>query len=233
MILAIATMTKNQGGRLKEWINYHVKLGFNKFIIYLDNCTDNSYEILSNITEVDIIIHKTSDLDVSHQDSDWISRSHRMYNHTLRNYSHCDWIGFIEVDEFIFPQKEDVNVVEFLSNINSDCLYINSWDFKGPFDEEQPILCQSNLVWSDDQRFNSSYRYRGKSIINPKKFSYCVDAHHFSYIDRVSDEFKQNRDNILQIFYGNEVCIDDMLLRIYHFRNHTPNDMNDYIKIKI
>jgi hypothetical protein len=33
---------KNQLGRLKEWVLYHNKFGIDRFIIFLDNCSDNS-----------------------------------------------------------------------------------------------------------------------------------------------------------------------------------------------
>ncbi len=231
MKYAISTMCKNQGNRLVEWVNYHHNLGFNKFIIYLDNCDDNSYEILKSLNTIDISIYETKDIDINYKNPDWISRSHKMYNHCLKKYNNCEWICFIEVDEFIYPQKKDINVTDFLNNLNSDCLYINSWDFKGPFDENKPILNQSNLIWSDSQRFNSIYKYRGKSIIKPQKFHRCVDAHHFSYKNKISNQFKINRENLLQTFYGDEVTIDDTLFKIYHFRNHTPKEMNNYIKI--
>lgn len=232
-MFAICTMTKNQGSRLKEWIEYHSKIGFNKFIIYLDNCTDNSYEILSQINNVDINIFETKNVDDYPQNEDWISRSHRLYTKCIKQFDYCDWISFIEVDEFIFPQKKETNIINFLNNLNSDCLYINSWDLKGPFDENLPILNQSDLIWTDEQRFYSSYRYRGKSIINPKKFTVCIDAHHFAFNNKISNQFKINRNNLLQVFYGDEVTIDDNLFKIYHFRNHTPPEMNKYIKITL
>lgn len=231
MKLAISTMTNNQSSRLYEWIDYHNKIGFNKFIIYLDNCTDDSFTVLNNIKNIDIDIYKTENIDENYKDPNWISRSHRMYNHTLLNYNNYDWVGFIEVDEFLFPQS-NLTLIEFLDSLNSDCLYINSWDFKGPFNLNLPILGQSNLIWTNEQRFNSEYRFRGKSIIKPHRFKYCVDAHHFAYNDNVvSNEFKINRDNLIQIHYGNQVTIDDNKFKIYHFRNHTPSNMNNYEEI--
>jgi hypothetical protein len=229
MNFALATMTKNQGNRLKEWVEHHSKLGFNKFIFYLDNCEDNSYEVLSNINNKDIIIYNTKDIDPLYDDPNWILRSHRVYNECLKEFSNLDWIGFIEVDEFIF--EKEISIINFLTELKSDCLYINSWDMKGPFDESKPIIDQSKLVWSDEQRYFSDYRYRGKSIIKPSKFFRCVDAHHFSYQDKVSKQFKKNRENLLQIFYGDEVTIDDNLFCIYHFRNHSPKEMNKYVNI--
>lgn len=226
MTIGLSTMTKNQGTRLFEWVTYHNKLGINKFIIFLDYATDDSFKILSDIKNIDIDIYLTSD--ITHVSESWISRSHEMYNFTLKNYSYLDWICFLEVDEFIFPQKE-IKFFDYLMSLNSDCLYINSWDFKGGFDESRPILGQSNLVWTDEQRFNSDYKWRGKSMIKPKNFISCVDAHHFMKNDgTVSSEFKVPHNNFTQVNYGREVTIDDDLFRIYHFRNHTPKNMTNY-----
>lgn len=227
--ISVCTMTKNQGNRLEEWIQYHHKLGFNKFIIYLDNCSDNSYEILSKIKNINIFIYKTEDFSIEIQNLFWIYKSHEMYNHALKNHLNDEWIAFIEVDEFIFPQKENLNFIEFIEKSEADCIYINSWDFKGPFDENKKILGQSKLIWTDEQRFNSEYIYRGKSVIKPSKFIKCIDAHHFMKKDgTISEEFKNNRNNLLQIHYGREVLVDDLKYRIYHFRNHTPKNMSDY-----
>jgi hypothetical protein len=232
MNIGLATMTKNQGSRLVEWVIHHNNLGVNKFIIFLDDCTDDSHSILSSIKNIDIDIYLTSEVEPAYIVNSWIKRSHKMYDFTLKNYSELDWICFIEVDEFIFPQKDN-NFKVFLELLNSECLYINSWDFKGGFDESKLILGQSNLVWTDEQRYNSEYKYRGKSIIKPKNFISCVDAHHFMRNNgNISTEFKVSHIEYQQINYGNEVTIDDNLFRIYHFRNHTPIDMNNYKTIK-
>jgi hypothetical protein len=233
MRLGLSTMTKNQGGRLKEWVLYHKELGHEKFIIFLDECTDNSEEMLKSLIDIgiDIDIHKTENFNESVLHLYWVDRSHKMYDFVLKNYSDLDWISFVEVDEFIFPQKKDLKFVEFLSSLKANCLYINSWDFKPPFDENKPILGQSYFVWSDEQRYNSKYRFRGKSIIKPKEFIKCVDAHHFIQKNNlVSNEFKAERNNLLQKNYGSEVVIDDFSFRIYHFRNHSDKNMNTYIK---
>lgn len=226
MNIGLSTMTKNQGTRLIEWIEYHKNLGVTKFIIFLDGCTDNSFEILSSVQHVDIDIYLTSE--INHTSTSWVNRSHEMYNYVLKNYSHLDWICFIEVDEFIFPQTK-IRFVDYLQSLNTECLYINSWDFKGGFDETKPILGQCYSVWTDEQRFYSDYKFRGKSVIKPSNFIECMDAHHFMRNNgTVSTEFKVPHSNYLQKNYGTEVTIDDNLFRIYHFRNHTPQHMNDY-----
>ncbi len=235
-MIILSTMCKNQGNRLEEWILYHNKLGVQKFVIFLDNCTDNSREVLENIKEkyeIYIDIFHTEILDTESQKIHWIQRSHKMYDFTLREYTKISsWIVFIEVDEFIL-QKTNINLKDFLENLDTKCVYINSWDFKGPFNENQKILSQSYECWTDEERFNNGYRWRGKSIIRPKFFNKCMDAHHFRMIDdRVSDEFKVNRF-LTQKYHGKEVYIDDDIFIIGHFRNHSPEtSQSGYTSVK-
>jgi hypothetical protein len=236
MEIAICTMTKNQEKRLSEWILYHYSIGFNKFIFYLDNCTDNSNNVLINIRNeflFDIDIYLTED-NKNIQSMHWINRSHYVYTETINNYNYIDWIAFIEVDEFIFPQNKNFSLHKYLKEINSKSLYINSWDYKPPpFDYDKPILKQSNQCWTDEERFMNGYKWRGKSVIQPKYFKCCMDAHHFMQKDgNISIEFKINR-GLLQVYHGNEVYIDDNILRIGHFRNHTPYSNNYIIKNNI
>jgi hypothetical protein len=231
--MGLSTMTKNQGCRLNEWITYHNNIGHSKFIIFLDECNDNSEDVLIELKSkgIDIDYFKTEEFNKSLLDLYWEQRSHKVYDYVIKNYDYLDWISFIEVDEFIFPQKE-TSLINFLDSLNSDCLYINSWDFKPPFNENKNILKQSYLCWSDELRYKSKYIFRGKSIIRPKKFMNCVDAHHFMKNDgKVSKEFKTPHNNFIQVNYGNEVTMDDTLFRIYHFRNHTDSDLNDYVKV--
>jgi hypothetical protein len=234
MILAIATMTKNQSNRLKEWVLYHNSLGFNKFIIFLDNCTDNSAEVLNFIDGVDIDVFFTSKInDGKYMNKHWIKRSHNMYDYVLEKYSWIDWIAFIEVDEFIVQQEENVFLFDFLESTDSSSIYINSWDMKPPFDEDRAILGQSKMIWTDRQRYESDHRYRGKSIIRPSQFEKCIDAHHFKHKEfGVSKDFKSPHVDFLQVNQSKEVLIDDNKFRIYHYRNHTPKHMKGYDELK-
>ena len=237
--ISLATMTKNQSTRLEEWILYHHKFGIDHFIIFLDNCYDNSKLILNNIKNkhnINIDIYETELMNPNYQDLHWIQRSHIIYNYTLDIYKEVsDWIVFIEVDEFIFNYNNNIDFKSFLKKLNSKSLYINSWDFKGPFDEDKKILGQSYLCWSDTYRFNNGYKFRGKSIINPKFWNKCVDAHHFALNDGTvpHKEFKANRDKDIQVAHGKNVFIDDNIFRIGHFRNHTPSTVdNNFVEWK-
>ena len=228
-MISLSTMTKNQSKRLEEWILYHNNIGINHFIIFLDSCTDNSKHVLINIQEnynIKIDIYEVELMNPNYSNLHWINRSHKMYDFTLNKYKDfSDWIVFIEVDEFILNYNNNIKFDEFLKNLKSKCLYINSWDFKGPFDENNKILGQSYMCWTDTHRFSNEYKYRGKSIIQPKFWNKCIDAHHFRMIDNIipNNEFKNNRENYIQVSHGENVYIDDNVFRIGHFRNHSPS----------
>ena len=236
MSIILTTMCKNQGSRLEEWILYHTNIGIDKFVIFLDNCYDNSKKILEEIItdyNIKIDIYQTEYLMPEYQNVHWIQRSHKMYDYVLIKYTiNASWICFVEVDEFILNYKNKIKLNDFLLSLDTKCLYINSWDFKGPFNENKKILGQSNLCWSDEHRFNNGYRWLGKSMIRPNQFNKCIDAYHFQMNDNtVSTQFKKNRE-YLQVYKGNEVYIDDNIFRIGHFRNHSPpTDINNYINV--
>lgn len=226
-MISLSTMTKNQSNRLEEWILFHYNIGIEHFIFFLDNCSDNSKKVLNNVQNIyniKIDIYQTELMDPNYNNLHWIKRSHKMYDFTLEKYKDTsNWIIFIEVDEFILNYKNNIKLSDFLNNLKSKCLYINSWDFKGPFDENKKILGQSYLCWTDKHRFNNGYKYRGKSIIKPKFWNNCIDAHHFRMINNEvpCKEFKNNREK-LQVTHGENVYIDDNIFRIGHFRNHSP-----------
>jgi len=80
------------------------------------------------------------------------------------------------------------------------------------------------------ERFTNGCIFTGKSVIRPNCFKKCMDAHHFMQKDgTVSKQFKYNRD-VLQIYHGDEVYVDDNILRLSHYRNHSPPCSNYVIK---
>ena len=237
-MIGLATMTQNQGNLLEEWILYHYKHGIEQYIIFLDKCSDNSKEILEVIKnkyaiKIDYYLTEQCKCIPKIMEVHWVNRSRKVYDYVLKHYSYLDWVAFIEVDEFIIPQEKNLLLCDFLKTLNTKCLYINSWDFKGPFDFNKKILGQCYLNWTDSHRFNNGYRWRGKSIIKPNEFIKCIDAHHFQMKDlNVSTEFKNNRE-LIQIYHGLNVYIDDSKFRIGHFRNHTPQtSIDNYINVE-
>jgi len=96
MKVAICLIIKDENEYLVEWLNHHIQVGFNYFIIY-DNQSKlsvNRYLIMNNIPEKGITI------------INWNDNKHgsqlRAYKHCCQNYKDFDYIAFIDTDEFIY-----------------------------------------------------------------------------------------------------------------------------------
>ena len=59
MNIAIKLVIRNEGNFLHEWFQYYISLGFSNFIIYDDESTDNTKNVLNYYSKiVNIHYHK-------------------------------------------------------------------------------------------------------------------------------------------------------------------------------
>lgn len=102
MKLGICALVKNENLYLREWVKYHIELGFDKIIIYDNNPVggeDVSKVILDYIDMGYVEIHKL-EIDINNID-ELNNIQTETYNKCLDEHKELDWIAFIDVDEFI------------------------------------------------------------------------------------------------------------------------------------
>jgi hypothetical protein len=111
--LAVSTLVLNQGMYLREWIEFHKLMGFQLFLIFDDNSTDNTVEVLREYITggVVLLVHaKTSfasscsvirrDPNVHHIQS---SCQKTVFNYALNLFrGKVKWAGNFDVDEFLW-----------------------------------------------------------------------------------------------------------------------------------
>jgi len=108
----VCLIAKNEGPYLKEWIAYHRLLGFNQVVVYENNSTDNSAELLGKLSRVGKVTHRTWKLGANE------SAQITAYRDALKR-CRTDWLIFIDADEFlVLHQHRYVN--EFLSAFHLD-----------------------------------------------------------------------------------------------------------------
>lgn len=103
MNLAICTIQRDRGRWLREWIAFHSLVGFKKFYIYLHKCSDNSQQVISELS-------RQFDIDAYVLDPEVHLPQLSAYQHCyVKNGARHDWIAFIDGDEFLFsPNKVSV-----------------------------------------------------------------------------------------------------------------------------
>ena len=117
----VCIVMKNERAFLKDWIDFHLLAGWNRFVFYDHESTDNPLQILNQYPP-SIVDYIKVDPNVG------VSKLHRVSGIQLMAYADClkrYWldaqiIGNFDVDEFLFPGREHMADPDpFLSAMNA------------------------------------------------------------------------------------------------------------------
>ncbi|XP_052172626.1 glycosyltransferase family 92 protein RCOM_0530710 [Diospyros lotus] len=93
--LCVCTMVWNQASALREWVVYHAWLGIERWFIYDNNSDDGIQEVINELNR--------GNYNVSRQVWPWIKTQEAGFSHcALRARDECNWVGFMDVDEFFY-----------------------------------------------------------------------------------------------------------------------------------
>ena len=186
--LAICLLAKNENDYINEWLEWHINLGAEHFYIY-DN--DSIIPLINSIAPEFLpyctIIDFPSPKKHLQQDC---------YNDCLYNYKQeCEWLAYIDGDEFIRLKNPEDNIYDFLNNYKDyDGLYIKWTVYNANgylYKENKPVRER----FTTEVDFNISYKKNnanGKTIIHSddiiKMGAHCPYFQHRYNI--VSEDFK-------------------------------------------
>lgn len=108
--VSVCTIFKDEAPYLKEWIEYHKIIGVDHFYLYNNNSSDDFMKIITPYIKKGVVTL-----------IDWPMQQGQIkaYKDCIRKYRHeSNWIGFIDVDEFIVPIKEN-DVYSFLKKFKN------------------------------------------------------------------------------------------------------------------
>ena len=94
---SICSIFKNEGPYLKEFIEYHLLVGFEHFYFYNNNSEDNYKEVLQEYVEKGVVTL-----------IEWpvVPGQQAMYENWYATYRHeTQWVAFLDLDEFICPTR--------------------------------------------------------------------------------------------------------------------------------
>lgn len=121
--VAICAIFRDEARTLKEWIEYHLIVGVEHFYLYNNFSEDNYLEIVNPYIEKGIITLV-----------DWPYTKAQMqaYEHCVENYKdESQWIGFVDLDEFVVPNKQFDTIFQFLKKFNNRPLVVIYWKYFG------------------------------------------------------------------------------------------------------
>lgn len=172
--LSVCAIAKDEGPYFKEWIDWHVNHGVDKFYIYDNESTDGTKNILQPYIESGIVEYKY-----------WpgYRRQLAAYDDCLANRRFSSrWIAFIDLDEFIVPVR-DASIPEFLKRFESFAAVEVNWLVYGSGGNKS----KGPGTMMERFRFHSKpdhYLNRHvKSIVNPRRVFTMIGCHEAAKID--------------------------------------------------
>ncbi|NTG51401.1 glycosyltransferase family 92 protein [Agrobacterium rhizogenes] len=174
--LAIASIMKNEGPYILEWVAYHRAMGVNKFFIADNGSNDGSTDILRQLHDASIITH----LPFPHVPGK--APQLPAYMKIIEIYGEeADWFAFIDADEFLSPTGDDISLEKIISEIPSDVGSIGvNWSVYGSSFRDEPGdgLVLERFLNRAEQSHPVNRHY--KSIVRAKAFSsHAGTPHHF------------------------------------------------------
>ena len=186
MKIGITSIQRNRGKWLKEWILFHRLVGVTNFYIYLHKCTDNSREIVSELS-------KRINIQFFELDGDIFRPQLAAFKHSYDNFGHeVDWMAFIDGDEFLYPAVEnnlsDVLKLYSYQKMSALGVYWRCFGSNGHVKDPDGLIIEDYVMRSSDE-FSGNRHI--KSIVKGgqgESFSVLENAHFFKTIYGTYDE---------------------------------------------
>lgn len=213
MRVAIIAIAKSEERYIKEWLDYHLTLGFNTIIV-ADNDDDL---VLSPYASQNVIIEDFTGV-IGVQSKAYT----KLYEKYRKDY---DWIFFIDIDEFVVFDR-DGNVQNFLSHFNNDIETIRLTCKHFTDNEELDVIndnynvfdrFKTQIVLEKNDRFCKSFINTKVELIN--------NRHIFGHgiYDKTLKAVNARGEEIISLCQKNNEAVYDIAW-VNHFRTKTISE---------
>lgn len=166
--LAVCAIAKNEGPYFQEWIEWHRKMGVEKFYIYDNESADGTKEVLAPYVESGV---------VEYTFFPGQKRQLAAYDDCFeRHRTEARWIAVIDLDEFIVPVKDEtipafLHRMEAFSSVEINWLVYGSGGAKKR--EVGGVMERFRSHSLPEHRLNTHV----KSIVDPRRVCTMTGCH--------------------------------------------------------
>lgn len=202
--LAVCAIAKNEGPYFKEWIEWHRKMGVEKFYIYDNGSTDCTREVLEPYVRSGVVEYT-------------FFPGHRQQ---LAAYDDCfdrhrldtRWLAVIDLDEFIVPVK-DKTIPDFLHRMERFSVVEINWLIYGSggakTHEEGGVMERFRCHSLPGEWLNRHV----KSIVDPRRVCTMTGCHEAA---RLSGKAADSHGNVIKDGFRHREPQQDVI-RINHY----------------
>ena len=172
---ALCCIAKDEDVYIKEWVDYHLLLGFDTIIIYDNHSVVSLRDVLKMYVSAGrVIIHATEGTALGEK------AQGAAYTHCMQAYKdEFMWIAVVDVDEVIVP-KECENIKQMLAEFENYGGVVLNWVFYADSSEKKYLAnSQINSFLCKNNNRNTTI----KSIVRPKRVKEFTGPHGPLYLE--------------------------------------------------
>lgn len=116
MSITIVTTMRNEGAHLLEWVAHHRAIGVDHFLVYVNDCEDETEALLAKLPGVTVIRQEEGK-----KPPQWRALK-AAWDHPL--VAEADWVACIDCDEYINLNKDIAGIPNLLKRIDCDAILL-------------------------------------------------------------------------------------------------------------
>ena len=127
--ITIVSSMKNEGAFILEWVAYHLSIGVTHFLVYTNDCDDPTNAILDRLQKQGIVTR----IDNPFNRKAGQKPQRAALNDAIkrREVTQADWVGIIDVDEFVNIHIGDGTFAALFDAANDPNVISMTWRFFG------------------------------------------------------------------------------------------------------
>lgn len=194
--LTICAIFRNEAQWLAEWIEYHLLVGVDRFLLYEHNSTDGWQAVLAPYIQKGVV-----EVISWSEESKWVQLAQpRAYMDGLQRLSdRSTWVALMDIDEFLVPKGEE-SIASILRGLEGYGGVLVNWRIFGTGGVKK--LSAGELLierLTRCARMNGAKSRVVKSIVRPERVASIHSAHYCCYkegyyaVDTDGDRVPQGR----------------------------------------
>ena len=166
----VVTAMKNEGPFILEWIAYHLAIGVKDFLVYTNDCTDGTDEMLQLLQDKGIVQHRENPFQ---QNGLKPQQAALMAADKEQIVKRADWLVCIDVDEFINIKVGEGRLPDLIKAVGDSNMIAMTWRLFGNSDvhdyQDRPICetyyrCAAEYTRKPHQAWGFKTLYRNQGI---------------------------------------------------------------------
>jgi glycosyltransferase involved in cell wall biosynthesis len=218
---AIASVIRNEGRYIQEWIEFHRLVGCTKFFIYDNSSTDDTRKILNFYAKKGVVEW----IEWPHI-TPWLNTQQTAFCHAIyKSRGQVKWLAMIDADEYLFsPYPQDF--IAFLDKYSDLPALIVYWDMFGTSGHKSRpdgLVTENYTRRLDVDHPMNQYHPLSKSIVQPHEVTAVSNSHCFQTRIWPVMGYDEDRNPITRVSDIHR----QKGIRLHHYYTKSLEDWND------